>query len=275
MLKNNTENKEKKRNPDNVRSRNFTFILYPQENEYHKQIHDYLNDDNPEKIRSIRIHHFGEIYENENGIAYTWENLEKGAIDFCDFYKKLAASDCRCDEVGIREKEHFHYILSFENARTLKSVKKSFGLNGALCSNVSDLKTYFLYCMHMTFDSRNKRRYLYQDWEMLSYNGIDLFNQCCGAFTDGQTKMQTVSDLLLMADGMTEKDLLQKVLITGDSNYLELMMKNPYFIKTFVCDNSPSKKYVYEQAMRETADLTKRIHDLERALLRSQNGKKE
>lgn len=254
------EEKRKKEIAENrklaTRSKHFTFILYTDENLEHKEIHDYLNSQNPENIATIRIYHHGEIYETENGIPYTWENLENGKIDKCTFFKKYAECGFRCNDKGLIEKNHYHYILRFPNARTYKSTLRSFGLNQALCSPINDLKQYFLYCMHMTYESRYKHRYDFSDWELLGGQSLDLYNSACSQQNDGVTNFQHIVDIMQNDYVENARELLYNLVANGNINAVEFIRKNPYFVKTYLIpENQVNKIDVKQAVLQELQNL--------------------
>lgn len=249
------------------KGRLFTFILYCDENSEHNSIYEYLKTNNPEKINAIRIFHFGEPYFNKNNVEISVENVYNGKLALSEWYSYcLKVGKKRVKNGKCYEKNHYHFILEYPNCHSIKSVSDNFGLSGSLVSIVSDRKQYFLYCMHMTYASLNKRTYKLSDWEILGNKSADLFRSCTYDNTDNTSDMEKVETLSLENEFADGHELLQNILFKGDKELLQFVMKNPYFVKTFICADKSNAKLkdentrlsrVCEKLLEELQDVNK------------------
>ncbi|MCQ2744645.1 MAG: replication protein [bacterium] len=246
------------------KGRLFTFILYCDENAEHNSIYEYLKSNNLEKINAIRIFHFGEPYENKNKVEISMENVCNGKLSRSEWYSYcLKVGKKRVRNGKCYEKDHYHFILEYPNCHSIKSVSDNFGLSGSLVSIISDRKQYFLYCMHLTYASMGKRTYKLSDWEILGNNSTDLFRTCTYDNTDNTSNMEKVETLFLENECADSHELLQNILFKGDKELLEFVLKNPYFVKTYICTDKTNLKLKDENARlsRVCEKLVEEIND--------------
>lgn len=220
----------------NTKCRTWTFVLYPEDNGT-ADLLAYLKTDNIEKIRGFYIMHQPKVKTNEE----TGEPVLK--------------------EDGTPEmtKAHYHVIVNFPNARSADGVVK------ALClfkdeveknendnteetvskpihvESVHDISSMYYYCLHWTYACKraNKEEYKESDIIKLGNDSSDFVLSCKGE--RDLTSRVTCAELLQRAEKTSScKGLLMECI--DDEHLVKFMLKNPYFVKTFISGGSyPSK----------------------------------
>lgn len=204
------DSEEKK--PPVVRSRSWNLILYP-DCEAHNDILYYLSGDNPEGIKGFYILHKGEPKTDE-----------KNDI-------------CRDDNGNIiYKKDHYHVTITYKNARSLHGVYKAFSyqIDKALIEPTSDINSTYLYMLHRTYDcfKVGKKVYNYSDVKPLGNDSAAYLLKVSGG---GSDLKETVSHLCEASSVASScKDMLQIVLDNYGDSELKFLVKNAYFIKTFM-----------------------------------------
>lgn len=199
--------------PPVVRSRSWNLILYP-DCPAHMDILYYLTGDNPEGIKGFYILHKGEIDIDEK----TGE-------------KKL-------DENGnIKvKKDHYHVCITYKNARTDSSVYKAFAkqIEKPLISRTSDINSTYLYMLHRTYDcfTAGKTVYNHSDVKPLGNDSSAYLLNVSGGGSDLKETVFHLCEASSVASSC--KDMLQIVLDNYGDSELKFLVKNAYFIKTFM-----------------------------------------
>lgn len=207
-----TENSVDKK-PPVVRSRSWNLILYP-DCPAHMDILYYLTGDNPEGIKGFYILHKGEVDVDEK------------------------TGEKKVDENGnIKvKKDHYHVLITYKNARTDCSVYKAFAkqIEKPLISRTSDINSTYLYMLHRTYDcfTAGKTVYNHSDIKPL---GNDSESYLCKVSGGGSDLKETVSHLCEASSAASScKDMLRIVLDNYGDSELKFLVKNAYFIKTFI-----------------------------------------
>lgn len=206
-----TENAAVKK-PPVVRSRSWNLILYP-DCEAHNDILYYLSGDNPEGIKGFYILHKGEPKTDE-----------KNKI-------------CR-DENGniIYKKDHYHVTITYKNARSLHGVYKAFSyqIEKALIEPTSDINSTYLYMLHRTYDcfKVGKRVYNHSDIKPLGNDSDSYLLKVSGGGSDLKETVSHICEASSVAFSCQE--LLNVVLDSYGDNELKFLIKNAYFVKTFM-----------------------------------------
>lgn len=218
----------------NLKKRWLTFEIYPDNPEQMAAL-DWLKS-KPQMSSGMYIYHKkedGDLKDHIHVMVYVDNPLncrllhtDDGDILVCDTYAKRFGTfeGCKTD-TGFLYKSRGDDLPEGCEWQTYQVIK--------MVQGVSDPQTFAWYFLHARYCDRNKIPY---DMADLHYWGDDQrFKALYGTeYTNKATNLQLLCQI---GDGATPGQLLRKVLDIGDSQLLKELAKNPYFIKTFVCNS--------------------------------------
>ncbi len=103
------------------------------------------------------------------------------------------------------KKEHIHFILSLDNARTIESIANRLGVPSNHIQSVKSLRASCRYLIHL--DNEDKTRY-----ELTEVTVSPSFSRkFFGAFDDLKTEEDVIDDIYLFIDNLTDVDYKEAI----------------------------------------------------------------
>lgn len=193
-----------KKTEDNPRARDFLIELYP-DNSVHMAVFEKLN----KGYNIVGIKHDRDVYEEER-------KNEAGEI---------------VNGIGELKKEHFHIIISFDNARYLNGISKELGLEKRFIQKVQSYKQCARYLIHL--DNEEKAQYTLDEL----FGNADMIAKAKKCCVEEQTLTMVVYDLL------NELDTRDRVVTSGELARIALSMG---YISQYNRLKSVFNDFVYE-----------------------------
>ena len=103
------------------------------------------------------------------------------------------------------KKEHIHFILSLDNARTIESIANRLGVPSNHIQSVKSLRASCRYLIHL--DNEDKTRYEFTEVTVSPSFSRKFF----GAFDDLKTEEDVIDDIYLFIDNLTDVDYKEAI----------------------------------------------------------------
>lgn len=159
----------------------------------------------------------------------------------------LVSNDPALIGQDLLKKPHYHLIIFFDGKKSMKQMNEIFStVNGVGCEKISDGKAYARYLCHL--DNPEKVRYDVKD--VISFGGLN-YDIITRSSMDKEQNLSDILGFIRFGKIETFADLVDDVLDSGNLGYLELVMKNTYFLNEYIKSVCIRKMRVKERLYRE------------------------
>lgn len=147
---------------------------------------------NSEELDEKRYRHFMILLYKDT----TSYNFEDVLFDLKGSFKNYAYIEHQPEKE--EKKEHIHFILSIDNARTIESIAKRVGIPSNHIQSIKSLRASCRYLIHL--DNEEKTSYELSDVIVSQAFSRKFY----GAFDDLKTEEDIIDDIYLFIDNLTD-----------------------------------------------------------------------